>query len=83
VPGYDASAWVGLMAPADTPKDIVDKLQHTLAQALRDPAVAERIKGMGVVPGGQSPAEFAAFMAAERAKYKKIVDATGLSISPQ
>src|SRR5207302_375045 len=57
VPGYDASAWVGLMAPADTPKEIVDKLQQTLAQALRDPAVAQRIKGMGVVPGGQSPAE--------------------------
>jgi len=45
--------------------------------------VTARIHGMGVVPGGQSPAEFAAFMAAERAKYKKIVDATGLTISPQ
>lgn len=83
VPGYDASAWVGLMAPADVPKDVIDKLQQTLAQALREPAVTARINGMGVVPGGQSPAEFAAFMAAERAKYKKIVDATGLTISPQ
>jgi tripartite-type tricarboxylate transporter receptor subunit TctC len=83
VPGYDASAWVGLMAPAATPKDIVDKLQQALAQSLRDPAVTARIHGMGVVPGGQPPAEFAAFMAAERAKYKKIVDATGLAINPQ
>ena len=83
VPGYDASAWVGLMAPADVPKDIVDKLQQALSQALRDPAVTARIHGMGVVPGGQSSAEFASFMAAERAKYKKIVDATGLTISPQ
>lgn len=83
VPGYDASAWVGLMAPAAVPKDVVDKLQQALAQALRDPAVAARINGMGVVPGGQSPAEFAAFMAAERAKYKKLVDATGMTINPQ
>jgi len=83
VPGYEGSAWVGLMVPAATPKDIVDKLQHAMAQALRDPAVTARINGMGVVPGGQSPAEFAAFMSAERARYKKVVDATGITISPQ
>jgi tripartite-type tricarboxylate transporter receptor subunit TctC len=83
VPGYEGSAWVGLMVPAATPKDIVDKLQQTMARALKDPAVKERINGMGVVPGGQSPAEFAAFMAAERARYKKVVDATGITINPQ
>lgn len=83
VPGYDGSAWVGLMVPAATPKDIVDKLQQTMAQALKDPAVVAKINGMGVVPGGQSPADFASFMAAERARYKKVVDATGISINPQ
>jgi len=83
VPGYEGSAWVGLMVPAATPKDVVDKLQQTLAQALKDPAVIARINGMGVVPGGQSPADFAKFMADERARYKKLVDATGISINPQ
>jgi tripartite-type tricarboxylate transporter receptor subunit TctC len=83
VPGYDGSAWVGLMVPAATPRAIVDKLQQTMAQALRDPAVVARINGLGVVPGGQSPAEFAAFMAAERARYKKVVDSTGITINPQ
>jgi tripartite-type tricarboxylate transporter receptor subunit TctC len=83
VPGYDGSAWVGLMVPAATPRDIIDKLQQTMAQALRDPAVIARINGMGVVPGGQPPAEFAAFMAAERARYKQVVDATGITINPQ
>ena len=81
VPGYEGSAWVGLMVPAATPKDVVDKLQQTLAQALKDPALVARINGMGVVPGGQSPAEFAKFMADERARYKKLVDATGITIS--
>jgi hypothetical protein len=38
---------------------------------------------MGVVPGGQPPAEFAAFLAAERAKYKKLVQATGITVNPQ
>jgi len=83
VPGYDGSAWVGLMVPAGTPKDIVDKLQQTMAQALKDPAVVTRIQNMGVMPGGQSSAEFAAFMADERARYKKVVDATGITINPQ
>jgi len=83
VPGYSGSAWVGLMVPAGTPKDIVDKLAQTMTQALKDPAVVQRIQNMGVVPGGQSPAEFATFMADERARYKKVVDATGISINPQ
>jgi tripartite-type tricarboxylate transporter receptor subunit TctC len=83
VPGYEGSAWVGLMVPASTPKDVVDKLQQTLSQALRDPAVVAKINGMGVVPGGQSPAEFAQFMADERARYRKLVDATGITINPQ
>jgi tripartite-type tricarboxylate transporter receptor subunit TctC len=83
VPGYEGSAWVGLMVPASTPKEVVDKLQQTLAQALQDPAVVAKINGMGVVPGGQPPAEFAQFMAAERARYKKLVDATGITINPQ
>jgi tripartite-type tricarboxylate transporter receptor subunit TctC len=79
VPGYDGSAWVGLMVPAGTPKDIVDRLQQTMAQALKDPAVVARIQNMGVMPGGQS----SAFMADERARYKKVVDATGITINPQ
>jgi len=83
VPGYDASAWVGLMAPAGTPKDIVDKLQQALAQSLRDPAIVAKINGMGVIPGGQPPAEFARFMSAERDKYRKLVETTGLAINNQ
>jgi tripartite-type tricarboxylate transporter receptor subunit TctC len=83
VPGYDASAWVGLMAPAGVPKDIIDKLQQALAQSLRDPAVAARVQSFGVVPGGQSPAEFALYMSNEREKYRKLVESTGLTISNQ
>jgi len=83
VPGYDASAWVGLMAPAGTPKDIIDKLQQALAQSLRDPAIVAKINGMGVIPGGQPPAEFARFMSAERDKYRKLVETTGLAINNQ
>ena len=83
VPGYEATAWVGLMAPAGTPREIADKIQQTLAQALQDPAVAARIRGLGVVPGGQKPADFTAYIAKERSQYKRLVDAAGITISNQ
>lgn len=82
LPGFDAGAWVGVMAPASTPDAVVDKLQKTLAQALADPAVVARIHGLGVIPGGQPPAEFAAYLARERDKYKKIVEANRIVITP-
>ena len=83
VPGYEMSAWVGVMAPAGTPKDVADKIQQTLAQALQDPAVAARIRGLGVVPGGQKPNEFTAYLEKERGQYKRLVDAGGITISNQ
>jgi tripartite-type tricarboxylate transporter receptor subunit TctC len=83
VPGYDASAWVGLMTPAGTPREIVDRIQQELAKALREPAITQRLQSLGVLAGGQSPAEFSAFLFREREKIKKLVDATGLTINPQ
>jgi tripartite-type tricarboxylate transporter receptor subunit TctC len=54
-----------------------------LAQSLRDPAIVAKINGMGLVPGGQPPAEFARFMSDERDKYRKLVETTGLAINNQ
>lgn len=82
VAGYEGAAWVGLMAPPDTPAPIVQRLQETLAQALREPAVAQRINQMGVVPGGQPPDQFGRYVATERERYKQLADAIGLVITP-
>ena len=83
IPGYESSAWVGLIAPAGTPTEIGDRLQQALAQALQDPAVTAKVRSMGVVPGGQSQAEFTQYVTRERDKYKKLVDSSGITISSQ
>jgi tripartite-type tricarboxylate transporter receptor subunit TctC len=80
VPGYAMSAWVGLMAPAGTPPDIVATLQRELSAALRNPAVQKQMNDMGVVAGGNTPAEFAIYLAKERETYRKLGAATGLKI---
>lgn len=80
VPGHVLSAWIGLMAPAGTPADVINTLQREFAAALKDPAVQKRMHDMGVVPGGNTPAEFAKYLAAERATYKALAAKTGLKI---
>jgi tripartite-type tricarboxylate transporter receptor subunit TctC len=73
VPGYASGAWVGLMAPAHTPKAVIDKLQQTMAAALADPEVAKRIRDMGVLPGGQKPDQFAAYIAEETGRLRDLI----------
>lgn len=78
LPSYASSAWVGLMAPAGTPKRVVDKLRAALAEAVGAPALAERLRTLGVVPGGQTPEAFASYLEAERAQVKALVQAGGM-----
>ena len=80
VPGHIMSAWIGLMAPAGTPKDIIQLLYSELATAMRDPSVQKRMADMGVVPGGNTPAEFGVYLANERETYKALSAKTGLKV---
>jgi len=77
-PGFHTSVWFGLMAPAATPKAIIDKLNAEVARILKLPDVAERITSQGGEVVGNSPAEFAAFVASESAKYGKIIREAGV-----
>lgn len=74
VPGYEASAWYGLFAPAGTPEAIVSKLQTEVAAILQQPAVRERMAGMGATPIGSTPAEFRRFQQSEMKRWKEVVD---------
>lgn len=77
-PGFDTSLWVGLVAPAATPKAIIDRLNAEAARILRLPEVAERIVSGGADPSPSSPAAFKAFIAAESAKYARIIKQAGV-----
>ena len=71
--GYEASSWFGLVVPAGTPADIVNRLQAESAKALASPALKERLQTQGAIPSGMSSADFAKFIAAETAKWAKVV----------
>ena len=80
LPGFDASSWFGLLAPAGTPADIVARIQQETAKALALPAVKERLLAQGAIPGGAPPADFARFIADETAKWAKVVKASGAKV---
>ncbi|MCK8787178.1 tripartite tricarboxylate transporter substrate binding protein [Roseomonas sp. NAR14] len=73
VPGYEMSGWYGIMAPARTPPAIIGRLREAVAEALREPALRERILAEGAEPSGDTPEEFGRFIAAERAKWAAVV----------
>ena len=78
--GYEASSWFGLLAPAGTPMDIVIRVQQETAKALGSPALKERLQAQGAIPGGITSAEFGTFIAAETAKWAKVVKASGAKV---
>lgn len=73
VPGYRASLWLGISAPAKTPANVVNRLNAALGQALADPAVAKRLLDAGAEPSKMTPAEFSKLIASELEVYGKIV----------
>jgi tripartite-type tricarboxylate transporter receptor subunit TctC len=77
-PGYQLDAWFGLVAPAGTPKPIIDKLHAAFVAAVRDKQVAKQIEDQGAEAVSDTPAEFAAFIAAETERFAKIVKALGI-----
>jgi len=72
------SGWSGMFAPAGTPREAVGRLAGETAKILRAPELKERFFVQGAAPVGNSPEEFAAFVKSEIAKWKKVVEASGI-----
>jgi tripartite-type tricarboxylate transporter receptor subunit TctC len=77
---YEASSWFGLLAPAGTPADIVNRIQQETAKALGTPTIKERMLAQGAIPSGMTPAEFTTFIAAETKKWAQVVKASGAKV---
>lgn len=75
--GFEASSWFGLLAPAGTSADIVNRVQREVARALNDPAIKEKLQAQGAIPGGITPAEFARLIDSEHAKWAQVVKVSG------
>lgn len=80
VKGYEASAWFGIGVPTGTPPDVVDKLNKTVNDALKDPKFVARLADLGGAPMAGPPAEFGKVLADEVAKWKKVVEFSGASV---
>jgi tripartite-type tricarboxylate transporter receptor subunit TctC len=77
---FEASSWFGLLAPAGTPMDIVNRIQQETAKALATPAMRERLQSQGAIPSGNTPAEFARLIEAETRKWAPVVKASGAKV---
>jgi tripartite-type tricarboxylate transporter receptor subunit TctC len=75
---FEILAWTGLAGPVGTPKAVVSRWNEVANEALKDPQVQKQLAGYDLEPRGGTPAEFAAFIAREVERYKKLGTATGL-----
>lgn len=80
-PDLQAGIWYGFVAPSATPKDVIEKLNNAIAQALRDPSVSDRLEGLGLTVIADEPDHFRAFIASESARMEGIVKRAKAKIS--
>lgn len=78
VPGFEMRPWHGLIAPAGTPNAILQKISQEVNAFLRTPAAQAKLQERGIVPVGNTPAEFQAFMASEFETYRKVIQDAGI-----
>lgn len=78
--GFEASSWFGLLAPAGTPMDIVNRVQQEVAKSLATQQMKDRLAAQGAIPSGNTPQQFAQFIDRENRKWAEVVKASGAKI---
>ena len=78
--GFDYEAWYGLLAPAGSPRPVLDRINAAVGKALEDPGVIDRLLKQGIEPFAMKPAEVDALLRVDLEKTGKIVKAAGDSI---
>ena len=80
LPGYEVTLWNGLLAPAKTPPEIIERINRAAIDALRSEDVKAKLAEQGSEPVGNSPAEFKAFISSELVKWKRLVEISGATV---
>ena len=80
LPGYEVALWNGLLAPAKTPPDIIDRINRATIEALHSPEVKAKLAEQGSEPVGNTPAEFKAFIDSELVKWRRLVEISGATV---
>ena len=79
-PNINVTSWFGLVAPKDTPPEIVEKLHATVNEILQKPDVIKQLDGLGAIPGDLSIEEFDEFISAETASWAEVINRGGISV---
>lgn len=79
-PGYEVNNWLGLLAPAGTPSEVITRISHETARSLKHHEVTERLAAAGTEAVGSTPEEFAAFLQAEITKWAKVIKQSGAKV---
>ena len=77
----DISTWVGLVAPAGTPRGIVDKVQHEVVRMYADPLIAEKLEKSGIMAASSTPEEFATFVRKEQDRWGQVFKGSGIQLN--
>jgi tripartite-type tricarboxylate transporter receptor subunit TctC len=80
IPGYEANVWNGLVAPKNTPSEIIDKLYKEIDAALADPKIIARFAAVGSVPKSMSPFDFGKFIAEDTEKWGNVIRADNIKV---
>ena len=80
IPDFVSGTWAGIIAPAGTPKEIVDRVSAEAKKALADPALKDKLVEQGIVAVGGNPEEFRAFVAEEIARWAKVITDAGIKM---
>lgn len=81
LPGFEASSWFALVAPAKTPQAVIDRLYAESAKALQNPEMQARFAAVGARLVGNRPDDFARFILSERAKWDGIIKKAGIKLN--
>jgi tripartite-type tricarboxylate transporter receptor subunit TctC len=82
VPDFVSGTWAGIIAPAGTPKEIVDRVSAEAKKALADPALKDKLVEQGIVAVGGTPEEFRSFVAEEIVRWRKVITDAGIKMEP-
>lgn len=80
VPGYEATIWLGVMAPAGTPKDVIDRLNAEIGKIIAKPAIRDAWIKQGAVPMTMTPAQFETYLKGDIDKWAKVINQAGIKM---
>jgi tripartite-type tricarboxylate transporter receptor subunit TctC len=74
------TTWLGFVAPRGTPREIIDRMAQAIRETIAIPEVAERLSGLGIIPVGSTPAQFAEVLRKDRTLYAEAIRSAGIPL---